>query len=102
MKKRDDSPMRVVLTGERKNEILRRLTDMYRADFDQDLSAFRAERILSFFLKHLGPLVYNQAIQDARGFMMERLEDLDASFHEEDEIGDALGESAVDPALDRG
>lgn len=77
--------MRVQLSGERKAEILRRLTQLYRQEFDEDLSGFRAEIILQFFLKNLGPCVYNQAIQDARGFMAERLEDLDATFYEKDE-----------------
>jgi len=79
--------MRIHLSEERKSVILRKLTEMYSIEFGEDLSCFRAEAILRFFLKNLGPSVYNQAIQDARGFMMERLEDLDATFYEKDEIG---------------
>jgi len=52
---------------------------MYAQEFDEELSAFRAEHILTFFVRSLGPSVYNQAIQDARKFMAERLEDLDAT-----------------------
>lgn len=77
--------MRVRLSDERKAGLLRKLTEMYSRDFDQTLSPFRAEQILAFFVKSLGPSVYNQAIQDARGFMMERLEDLDATFYEEND-----------------
>ena len=40
------------------------------------------ERILQFFLEQLEPSVYNQAVQDARGFMQGRLDDLDAEFYE--------------------
>jgi len=79
-----DNPMRIKLSEERKAEILRKLGELYASEFDEELSAFRAEQILGFFLKTLGPPVYNQAIQDARGFMMERLEDLDATFYEKD------------------
>ena len=81
-----DSTMRIRLSDERTEEILRRLTGLYAEEFDEELSRFRAERILAFFQKSLGASVYNQAIQDARGFMMERLEDLDATFHEKDEL----------------
>ena len=80
-----DNPMRIRLTDERRDGILRKLTEMYAQDFDEQLSAFRAGQILSFFVKSLGPPIYNQAIQDARKFMAERLEDLDATFHEPEE-----------------
>ncbi len=83
----NENPMRVQLSDERRADILRELTEMYSREFDEDLSSFRAEQILAFFVKKLGPSVYNQAIQDARGFMMERLEDLDATFYEKDELG---------------
>lgn len=82
-----DSPMRIRLSDERKGDILRGLTEMHARDFDEDLSAFRAEQILAFFVRSLGPSVYNQAIQDARKFMAERLEDLDATFHETETPG---------------
>jgi uncharacterized protein (DUF2164 family) len=77
--------MRIRLSDERKDDILRRLTAMYAQDFDEELSSFRAERILAFFVRTLGPPVYNQAIQDARQFMVERLDDLDATFYEPDD-----------------
>ncbi len=65
--------MRVRLTADRKADILRKLTSLYGDEFDEKLSPFRADQILTFFLQHLGPAVYNQAIQDARKFMSERL-----------------------------
>lgn len=75
--------MRIKLDDDRKADILRRLTDMYAREFDAPLSAFRAQMLLDFFVQHLGPPVYNQAIQDARKFMSDRLDDLDATFYEE-------------------
>ena len=83
--------MRVQLSDERKAGLLRDLTGMYSREFDEELSSFRAEQLLAFFMKSLGPSVYNQAIQDARGFMMERLEDLDATFYEKDDTGQQRG-----------
>ena len=87
-----DSSMRIRLYDERKEENLRKLTALYADEFDEDLSRFRAERILGLLQKSLGASVYNQAIQDARGFMMDRLEDLDATFHEKDELGQQIAE----------
>lgn len=76
--------MRVRLTDERKADILRRLTSLYSSEYDEKLSPFRAEQILTFFLQNLGPAVYNQAIQDARKYMADRLDDLDATFYQEE------------------
>ena len=74
------SPMSINLSEERRNDLLRSITALYHNEFDEELSGFRAEQILDFFLKALGPVVYNQAIQDASAFISDKLEDLDAEF----------------------
>ena len=84
--KREHHPMRIRLDEERKSALIRSLQDFFRENFDEELSPFRAQQILDFFMKALGPQVYNQAIQDARGFMQEKLEDLDAEFYEGENI----------------
>ncbi len=75
-------PLRVKLSDERRATILRLFADYYREELDEELSEFRAEKILDFFVRGLGPSVYNQAIQDARKFMFRKLEDLDVEFYE--------------------
>lgn len=89
MNSRTRSPMRIRLTDERKAEILRKLTCFYAGEFDEKLSPFRAEQVLTFFVQNLGPAIYNQAIQDARKYMSERLEDLDSTFYVEEPTGNA-------------
>ena len=79
------NPLRIQLSEERKRDLLQALGELYQEAFDEELSPYRAERLLEFFVKALGPTVYNQAIQDARAFVLEKLEDLDAEFYEPDE-----------------
>lgn len=79
----DKKIMRIKITDERRADMIRGLTQLFAVEFDEQLSRFRAEQILEYFVKTMGPNVYNQAIQDARGFMFERLEDLTATFYEE-------------------
>ena len=74
--------MAVKLDEARRDGLVSRLQGFYQEEFDEDLSAFRAEQLLDFFLVALGPQVYNQAVQDARGFMLRRLDDLDGEVHE--------------------
>jgi uncharacterized protein (DUF2164 family) len=57
------------------------LQQFFTEEFDEDLSLFQSERILEFFVANLGPTVYNQAIGDARKFMVDKLDDLDAEFY---------------------
>lgn len=76
--------MAIELDDGRRELLVARLRGFYQSEFDEDMSAFRAEQVLDFFLEALGPQVYNQAVQDARGFMMRKLDDLDGEVHEPD------------------
>jgi uncharacterized protein (DUF2164 family) len=74
--------MGIKLSDEKQSALLLALTRLYHSEFDEDLSEFQAQRVLEFALQHLGPALYNQGIQDARTFMGEKLDDLDAEFYE--------------------
>ena len=78
----DHGPTRIRLTDERRKAILRDLKEFCLETFDEELSDFRAEQVLDFFVRVLGPPVYNQGVQDARAFMLEKLEDLGADLYE--------------------
>ncbi len=74
--------MAVKLDDARREGLVSRLRGFYQQEFDEELSDFRAEQVLDFFLEALGPQVYNQAVQDARGFMLRALDDIDGEVHE--------------------
>jgi uncharacterized protein (DUF2164 family) len=65
----------------RRESLVTGLRGFYQQEFDEDLSAFRADLVLDYFLNALGPQIYNQAVQDARGFMLRKLDDLDGEVH---------------------
>lgn len=77
----NDNPAKINLSDERKDQLIRSVTSFFYEEFDEELSRFRAEQVVDFFIRILGPAVYNQAVQDARAFMMEKLEDLDMDFY---------------------
>jgi len=68
----------------RRAELVARLQGYYLSEFDEKLSAFRAAQLLDFMLGALGPPVYNQGVQDARGFMLRKLDDLDGEVYAPD------------------
>ncbi len=74
--------MRIKLSQERKDEIVQSVVTWFSREFDEDISPFRAEALVDFMLKQIGPSQYNQAIFDARKFMLEKLDDLDSEFFE--------------------
>lgn len=76
-----DDFMNIRLDEARQGAISRALGEFYREAFDEDLSAYQAQRLLEFFVEHLGPPVYNQAVQDARSFMLDRLDDLEGEIY---------------------
>ena len=83
--RRGESFTRLRLSPERKQAVLSAFVAFHAKEFDEELSAYRAERMLEFLLRTLGPSVYNQAIADARAFMFGKLEDLDTEFFEPEE-----------------
>ena len=82
---------RIRLSDERRSVLLGRLAEFYDAEFDETLSVYRAEQLLEFFVQALGPPLYNQAINDARGFMAGKLEDLNVEFYEPEDSGSRPG-----------
>lgn len=77
--------MSLTLSDDRRAELVSALRGFYLTEFDEELSAFRAEQLLDFFLGALAPPVYNQAVQDARAFMLRKLEDLEGEVYVSEE-----------------
>jgi uncharacterized protein (DUF2164 family) len=73
--------MRISLADERRDALLAELQAYCTSALDLELSPFRAQRLLEFFLRELGPAVYNQAIRDAHGFLSRKLEDLEGDLY---------------------
>jgi uncharacterized protein (DUF2164 family) len=65
----------------RRRQVIARLQRFFREELEQEMSGFRAEQTLDFFLAAIGPQIYNQAVQDARAFMQQRLDDLDGEVY---------------------
>jgi uncharacterized protein (DUF2164 family) len=78
----NQSPMRIRLSPERRVTLLSAIKQYFSAEFDESLSDFRAEGLLDFFVRELGPPVYNQGVRDASSFMQEKLADLEGDIYE--------------------
>ena len=76
------SPMRIRLSPERRASLLQAVKEYFAAEFDDPLSDFRAEGLLDFFVRELGPPVYNQGVRDASSFIQEKLADIEGEVYE--------------------
>jgi uncharacterized protein (DUF2164 family) len=79
------SPMRIRLSPDRRAALLRAIKQYVAAEFDEPLSDFRAEGLLDFFVRELGPPVYNQGVRDAAAFLQEKLGDIEGEIYEREE-----------------
>lgn len=50
--------------------------------FDEDIGDLKAAQMLEFFVKEIGPSVYNQAIADAQAYVQEKAADLGEARYE--------------------
>jgi uncharacterized protein (DUF2164 family) len=74
--------MRIHLSPERQAALLRAIKEYFAEEFDEPLSDFRADGLLAFFLRELGPPVYNQGVRDACRYLQDKLGDIDGEIYE--------------------
>ena len=74
--------MPIRLSAEARKQAAASIERYCAAELDAEVSGIQAAALLDFFLKEIGPSVYNGAVRDAATFMSTRLEDLEATCFE--------------------
>jgi uncharacterized protein (DUF2164 family) len=74
--------MRVRLSDDRRAALVRVLREYFEDHFDEPISDFRAEGLIDFFVRELGPPVYNQGVRDACAYMQDKLTDVEGEVYE--------------------
>lgn len=74
--------MRIRLSDDRRARLLRAIRVHFKDEFDEPLSDFRANGLLDFFIRELGPPVYNQGVRDACGYVQDKLGDIEGEIYE--------------------
>ena len=75
-------PRRITLTPERESMLIEAIQAYVDAEFDESLSEFRARALLAFFVRELGPPIYNQGVRDAVQYVQTKLNDIEGDVHE--------------------
>ena len=76
--------MAIQIPKDKKKPLIRAVQHYFDEKLDQEIGDLGAELLIDFFVKHLGPVVYNQAIQDAQAFFQDKLVDLEGQLYEEE------------------
>lgn len=76
--------MTLALSDDRRQELRDRLVGLFRDDFDEALTDFRADAVIDLMLGTLGATIYNQAVQDVRDHLQIKLDDLEGEIFIED------------------
>jgi uncharacterized protein (DUF2164 family) len=74
--------MRIRLSDDRRARLLRSIKQHFEEHFDESLSDFRAAELLDFFVRELGPPVYNQGVRDASSYIQDKLTDIEGEVYE--------------------
>lgn len=68
-------------TGKQAVASIRRYFD---ENLDQDIGDLKARLLLDYFLKEIGPTIYNQAIAEAQTYFVQRAAEIEGSCYEKE------------------
>ena len=73
--------MAIELNEDRLRTLSEKVQVYFREEHDESVGELKATLIIDFFMKELGPHIYNQAISDAHAFIQDKLIDLEGSIY---------------------
>ena len=68
--------MSIRLNSDTEKHLLGTIKRFFDAELDTDIGDLKAATVLRFFLREIGPSIYNQAIADAQSYVNEKVADL--------------------------
>jgi uncharacterized protein (DUF2164 family) len=76
--------MTIEISSDAANAAIGSIQRYFAENMDEPIGSLEAGSLLSFFLKEIGPVVYNQAVSDAQARLQERVAELDVEVYEEE------------------
>jgi uncharacterized protein (DUF2164 family) len=76
--------MTIDLNKDQRSRVVASIERYFDEQLGERIGNIAAGALLGFFLEELGPLIYNQAIQDAQARLAERVSELDIELHEDE------------------
>jgi len=76
--------MPIALAPDEKKHALASIRRYFAERLEQDIGDLKAGLLLDYFLKEIGPCVYNRAVSDAQVYFRDRVADLEAACYEKE------------------
>ncbi len=74
--------MTIALRDDNRKQAVASIERYCAENLDAEVSQLEAAGLLEFFLKEIGPSVYNSGVADAQAFLRDRLADLEGTCYE--------------------
>ncbi len=74
--------MPIELSAESKKQAVASIRRYFAENLEQDVGDLKAGLLLDYFLREIGPCVYNRAISDAQVYFRDRAADLEGTCYE--------------------
>ena len=74
--------MTISLSKETKKQTIKSIKRYFMEHFEEEIGDLKADLHLDFFLREIGPTIYNQAVSDAQAYFQGKVTDLDGSCYE--------------------
>jgi uncharacterized protein (DUF2164 family) len=74
--------MAIKLPPETEKRLYASIKRFFEEKLDDEIGDLKARLVLGYFLREIGPTVYNQAVADAQGWVQGKVADLDGSCFE--------------------
>ena len=74
--------MSITLSSETTKRLRASIQRYFAEELDQEIGDLKADLVLDYCLREIGPCVYNQAIADAQTYFTARVSDLEGACYE--------------------
>ena len=76
--------MKLNFSVETEKQMTKSLMRYFEESMDEELTDLKAKLLIDFFIKEIGPSIYNLAIKDAQSVMIENVSDLEGTCYQEE------------------
>jgi len=73
----------ITLPKDARQQAITSIERYFREHMDEPIGNVAAAGLLSFLLEEIGPVIYNQAVQDVQERLRQRVEEIDLEVHED-------------------
>lgn len=71
----------IELTQDEKVQLLEEIKYYFKEERDENLGIIASENLLEFFMNSMGKHIYNKALDDAKRWFDQRMENVEADFY---------------------